>query len=586
MTIQTVTLSQLVPTKANPRKSFDTEAIEGLAASIQTDGLLQNLVVRPSSGKGKRYTIISGERRYRALKLLEKRGDLPDGFTIPVEIRTRLSKDEALRLSTVENLQRADLTPLEETAALTKLLHKGEQLEELAAKTGLSTTTIKRRLALHALCEETKLALEEGKIALAQAEALSLGNEDDQCSILKQIERSHEPVSAAYIKEALIDERPCVALAIFPVERYTGTITTDLFAQNETSYFDDAEQFYKLQKEAVEALARHHEQCAAWVEVTEHWSIQGWQYREAEEGETGGVLINLSPAGAVEVRENLLKTQMDADTAQESADNPNAPVRERAFYSTPLRRYIAHHKSLAVQELLLSSPRKAREVAAVQAIMAFEPHEALTALSKETQHQTAYTVMERQSRMLALKLGLTLRDEQEGWKAFIMPYGSETKLYTAVQSLSDHELDELHTLLTALSFGQKDCSKLDCRESVFNSVAQDLEADMNNHWSPDRAFFSRRTREQLIGIANECGFSDERSAVQTYKKSELVEGLLHHFAQARLAENPSPAQEKALSWLPEAMHFPAVDPAAKTEQEEVCAEELVEAEDEPLKMAA
>src|SRR5690606_18771913 len=69
MSMQTVSLSQLVPSKANPRKAFDAKSLEGLAASIRTDGVLQNLVVKPVNGKGKRYAIITGERRYRALKL-------------------------------------------------------------------------------------------------------------------------------------------------------------------------------------------------------------------------------------------------------------------------------------------------------------------------------------------------------------------------------------------------------------------------------------------------------------------------------------------------------------------------------------
>ena len=75
MTIETVTLDQLHLNKANPRKSMDAAALEGLAASIATDGLLQNLVVRPRRG-GKAYDIISGERRFRALRLLAEQGDI------------------------------------------------------------------------------------------------------------------------------------------------------------------------------------------------------------------------------------------------------------------------------------------------------------------------------------------------------------------------------------------------------------------------------------------------------------------------------------------------------------------------------
>ena len=156
MTMQTVSLSSLEPSRGNPRKTLDRRSLEGLAASIRNDGLLQNLVVSPLKGKGQHYRIVSGERRFRALKLLQQRGELDGDFAVPVEIRTRLSKDDSLRIATVENLQRQNLTPLEEAVALTKLIHKGATLDDVAARTGLSQTTIKRRLALNGLCDEAR----------------------------------------------------------------------------------------------------------------------------------------------------------------------------------------------------------------------------------------------------------------------------------------------------------------------------------------------------------------------------------------------------------------------------------------------
>jgi len=559
MTFQHVSLSQLVPSKANPRKTFDDSAIDGLAASIKEDGLLQNLVVRPAGGKGKRYAIISGERRYRALKLLEERGDLPDAFTVPVELRTRLTKDERLRLATVENLQRADLSPLEETAALTKLIHQGTTLDDVAAQTGLSATTIKRRLALNCLCGEAKAALDEGTLSMAQAEALTLGNDEAQHSILEDVERGYNDWSASGIKSMLLDNRPCVADAIFPLEQYTGTITTDLFAEGETSYFDDEGQFYDLQKEAVIALAKRYEETAAWVEITDHWRISTWQYEKAEDGEQGGVIINLAPDGTVEIAENLIKPEIDEDTLEQTAENALASPRKKATYSAPVRQYLAHHKSVAVQELLLSSPRKAKEVAVVQMFMGFKPHEGLVMLAKEYDRQPSYAVIEQAARRCALLLGLPLEDEQHGWEAFAR-YEYDDVLYRAVKGLSDPELDEMQTLLTAMSFGQKFCNQLDCEESFFNLVAIDLEADMRNHWRPDRSFLSRRNRAQLIDVSKGCGHADGRSAIGSYKKSELVEGILYHIANAQMASTPTEAQHKALTWLPEAMQFPAVDP--------------------------
>jgi ParB family transcriptional regulator, chromosome partitioning protein len=99
---QTVALSSLAPGRGNPRKAMDRNGLEGLAASIRKDGVLQNLVVKPVKGKAEHYRIIAGGRRYRALKLLEERGEVDEDYAVPVEIRSSLSKDDSLRLATVE----------------------------------------------------------------------------------------------------------------------------------------------------------------------------------------------------------------------------------------------------------------------------------------------------------------------------------------------------------------------------------------------------------------------------------------------------------------------------------------------------
>jgi ParB family chromosome partitioning protein len=81
-------------------------------------------------------------------------------------------------------------------------------------------------------------------------------------------------------------------------------------------------------------LVKRHEASAAWVEVTEDYRIPDWQYREAEEGEQGGVLINLSPTGRVDIREGLVKREIDRHTAEETADNPIAPRKPKPAYSS------------------------------------------------------------------------------------------------------------------------------------------------------------------------------------------------------------------------------------------------------------
>jgi ParB family transcriptional regulator, chromosome partitioning protein len=349
------------------------------------------------------------------------------------------------------------------------------------------------------LCEATE--------SVGGAEALTLGSDEAQTRIVQQIVGGGD-YSADEIRGALLDDRPTVSLAIFPPEKYTGTITTDLFAEDETSYFDDAEQFFALQKEAVEELRKHHEVSAAWVTVTEDYRLSDWQYRKAKKKQKGGVLINLSPSGAVEIREGLVRPKIEKETAKAIAENPIAPVKQKASYSAPLCRYIAHHKTVAVAEILLASPRTAQEVFIVRTLKGLRPHEAFATLGKEAEPQSAYRVLEEQARCFAGKLGFEIEEGESVWSSFPPPFTDELALYEGVRGLSDHDLAGLQTVLAALSFGQENCDRLDRNGSLFNRVARDLSVDMKNHWRPDAAFFGKRNREQLVGIAKESGYAD------------------------------------------------------------------------------
>ncbi len=568
MTTQTVPLSSLQPPTANPRSTFDAASLEGLAASIQADGLLQNLVVAPAKGKG-RYRIISGERRFRALKLLAERGVISNDFEVRVEIRTGLSKDDTLRIAAVENLQRENLPPLDQAAALAALIRKGVTLDDLVAKTGLSATTIKRRLTLNGLCAKAASALRHDVITLSQAEALTLGSAEAQSLLLLEFDRGHN-ITADEIREHLLDGRPSVAIAKFPLERYTGTITTDLFQSEAESYFDDPDQFMALQQEAVAELAEQHRGKADWVEVTNNYRIPDWQYEEAQDGQASGVLINLSPKGIVEIREGLLRSEeLDEDTAYETAASPLAQPPRKATYPTPLRRLIAWHKTMAVQGVLLANPRKAKEISAVAQLIALEPHGALAGLVNVTAPQAPYTTVDTEAALMARRVGRDPAAETgSGWKA--LTHGKRNDaldVYTVLKALTDEDLDRLLLVLAVLPFGQEVCDRLDSGESLFNAVAIDLQVDMRHHWQPDADFLNRRTRDQLIAIANECGYAESVGALGSWKKLELVNGLLRHFEQARQSAEPTPAQQKARAWLPEAMLFPAVDPDAASTAE-------------------
>src|ERR1700681_1395370 len=105
MTLKSIPLSALCPPKGNPRRTIDRAGISSLAESIKTDGVLQNLIVEPEDDD--KFRVVSGKRRLLALKLLKRQGAIDAEFKVPVEIRKNLAIGDALRIATVENVQRS-----------------------------------------------------------------------------------------------------------------------------------------------------------------------------------------------------------------------------------------------------------------------------------------------------------------------------------------------------------------------------------------------------------------------------------------------------------------------------------------------
>jgi len=567
MTIQTIPLTKITAADGNPRRSMDATALEGLAASILTDGLLQNLVVRK---KGRKFEIVSGDRRYRALSLLVERGAIAKDTPVPVEVRGDLSEADALRLATVENIQREQLAPMDEAEAFANLLGSGASLEDVAAKAGVSVLTVKRRVALASLCDEVKALVREGEITLAAAEALTLGTHDQQRALIERLEQGYH-YDGDDLRRLLTGEKPAVSLAIFPLEQYEGTFTADLFADDDNTVFDDVERFFTLQEAAVAALAEHHGENAAFVEVLSESYAPWWQYREAEEDEHSGVVIHFKPSGRVEVRDGLVRRDVSPSVAEETADAPTAP-KERPEYSGPVIRVMSAHKSLAVMEALLANPRKAKEVAVISLLNGFDwtGRVRLDAAGEDNQ-PTSYTALEREAQDMVTAIGVTdnrrpsyARPVRGAWETLLAEVKNPTALYEVVQGFSDEELDQLHLLLTALTFGQGNMDALDTADSLFNRVAADLDVSMRDHWTPDEAFLTRRRKDQLEAIAKECGAVTRLGRMKDYSKSQLAAALARHFQ--RCAEDdatlPEELRKRANAWLPDAMRFPAVTEGA------------------------
>lgn len=211
MDFQKIPLDSVKPSPMNPRKTFDEEAVQELAANIEKQGLIQPITVRPrvvQAALGEEvtdgYEIVCGERRYRAYCILKAKEDnlniertaahrkKHDRFqSIPAMIR-EMNDEEAFEAMITENLQRQDVDPMEEAFAFGQLIKNGKTAEEVALKFGKSIRFIQDRCKLNSLIPELMLAVKEDKMSIAAAMIICKLDEDGQKKYHSQYSNNYQ----------------------------------------------------------------------------------------------------------------------------------------------------------------------------------------------------------------------------------------------------------------------------------------------------------------------------------------------------------------------------------------------------------
>jgi ParB/RepB/Spo0J family partition protein len=202
--LQTVPLAKIVPSKTNPRKAFEGPEFDELVDSIRAHGVLQPVLLRPvfadEDGKLERFELVAGERRYRASLAAEK-------SSIPAMVQL-LDDEQAMEVQIIENLQRKDVTAIEEAEGFQRLLKgleaaqeslplrgratRTELVQTIASRIGKSVRYVWARMKLVSLVPEVKQALEAGKIEASHADLLVSFPPEKQKEIF--IENFTEPV--------------------------------------------------------------------------------------------------------------------------------------------------------------------------------------------------------------------------------------------------------------------------------------------------------------------------------------------------------------------------------------------------------
>ncbi len=269
-----VPLASLVPSRFNVRR-HSVGQIEELAALIDAQGLLHNLVVteqevrRGKSSKLK-FAVAAGERRRRALLLLQQRGRLPKQHEVLCEL---VPPERALEVSLAENSGREAMHPADEFEAFKALIDEGKGVEDVAARFGVSVLTVQRRLKLSALSPKLLALYREDGINLDQLMALTLS---DDHAVQERTWFDAQPwdkTPAALRRRLTVGEVEAAGSALVRfvgIEAYEaagGVVRRDLFDDEQSRFLSDPALLERLATEKLEALAATvREEGWKWVE--------------------------------------------------------------------------------------------------------------------------------------------------------------------------------------------------------------------------------------------------------------------------------------------------------------------------------
>jgi ParB family chromosome partitioning protein len=257
MTMQTIPLTQLIPSPLNVRKTGVKDGIPALAASIAAHGLLQNLSVRPASGEGL-FEVVAGGRRLAALQLLAKQKQIAADYPVPCDSRDGA---DATEISLAENELRLPMHPADQFDAFKKLADDGKGPEEIAARFGTTAKIVQQRL---------KLAVVSPKlIALYRKDGISL-----DCLMAFTIIDSHKQQEKVWkelpdwarqdadrIRDVLTDKHIAAdgPLGLFvgipAYEAAGGAVLRDLFDEANSGWLTDAALVNRLATEKLDQAA-------------------------------------------------------------------------------------------------------------------------------------------------------------------------------------------------------------------------------------------------------------------------------------------------------------------------------------------
>ena len=558
-----IPLSELVVSKLNVRRHGGKD-VASLARSIASKGLIYPLLVRRNAGENG-YEIVAGKRRFLALAKLDKSGDV-DGSVAPCIVLDAGDDATAIELSLIENGERVPMCPLDQCAAFSALIREGRSESEIAHTFSVPVATVRKRLALAGLVPEAHSRYRNGDIDDKVLQALTLGSKERQRAYFKLVDDPEQsPPPVWQLRQWMLGGASLEAKnALFDVKDYTAPITSDLF--NETSYCTDTDEFWTLQRTAVDQLTADLKS-KGWQGVTviePDQPFQTYHWEPVTKANGGHVVIKLHGDGSVQIEKGLLpQSGMRARRKREARDtstgsgatgttstgasNGSDPKLagntggHQPELTAALRNYVDLVRHSAVCAALLKKPKVALRVLAASLIagarhitIARDPRTAVTPQIKASVAAMGSEDAQENARASILAaLGL---DEHAGLfnRGGDVP-GSLAKL----MEMSDAQVVAVLAVMTTDS--------LAVGSALIDPLGAQLDVDVTEHWHPDGTLLTlTRGRAVIEAMATEVLGAEAPRALSgtvTHAKAVLAEAF---------AKNGKPG-----GWQPKWTAFPA-----------------------------
>jgi len=501
MTLQYIELTDLKPASVNVRK-HGAKDIADLIPSIEAMGILQPLLVRPNC---ERFEIVAGQRRYHALKHLAEDNDNID--PVPCLVMEDGDDAAAIEASLAENVARLPMDEIDQYKAFAALIKQGKEVADIASEFGVTERLVTQRLAIANLLSPILTLYRKEEIGAETVRILTMATKKQQKAwlVLWKSEDEHAPEGFRLKNWLFGGAQIPTDNALFDLEAYRGGIVSDLFGEN--SYFDNPEEFWRLQNAAI-AKARQDYLNDGWadvviLEVGEYFPA--YEYIDTAKEDGGKVYVKVATDGEVTFYEGQL-SRKEVKARDKAKENGETAAPSRPELTKAMQNYLSLHRHAAVQASLLSHQGVALRLAVAQIIAGSElwavqadPQKASNEdIADSLTRNTGVERMDEERRTVRRLLGLdsnedeTLVYRKDDWGKSHDLHGLFAKLMT----LTDDEVTTILTFVTA------EC--LPAGSALVEGLGKQLEVDMSAHWQIDETFFDlMRDKEAINAMVRE-----------------------------------------------------------------------------------